>query len=452
MLDEHPGEPAFLFLHTYQVHNYAPEEAAARRLFPDLAALGPAWDKDVGLARERMTDPHFMSWMRARYDAALGSVDDAFGRFLAGLESRGRLARTAAVFTSDHGEALCDRDFRGQCLEWGHGSPYLFEEELRVPLEIRVPWRPAVRGVLRANASLLDVAPTLADAAEVPIPDSFEGRSLLPGEPDAGRVVVTEAPPHDALALRQARVKMIRRTGGSPASIFDPTTRYYRLSVEECFDLARDPGERSSRACDEGSGAGLREAADRYVASGFPDALVLRLPGRPAEEPSEARLWARGRGGAPALRTFGLATPPDLAQSGAVAQARVAFGRAPVWIAIEPRDGSHAVEVTLAGTGSAVTPSGRAVVPGSFRWSELAWAGRERLPDRAALFTLPPAPRSSTGAADVPQEVAARLLALGYLRGAPGLSSLLEPVPVARAGGGTGPTLAPDEIRILHAD
>src|SRR5262249_18656280 len=68
MLDEHPGEPAFLFLHTYQVHDYAPDAAAARRLFPDLSALGPKWEEDVGRARERMTDPHFMGWIRARYD------------------------------------------------------------------------------------------------------------------------------------------------------------------------------------------------------------------------------------------------------------------------------------------------------------------------------------------------------------------------------------------------
>jgi hypothetical protein len=141
-----------------------------------------------------------------------------------------------------------------------------------------------------------------------------------------------------------------------------------------------------------------------------------------------------------------------LVQQGAVAEAQFAFGRAPVWIAIEPRDGSRAVEITLLGAGAAVTPSGRAVVRGSYRWSELAWAGREPLPERATLFTLPPAPRSSAGAANVPGEVAARLLALGYLRGAPGLAGQLEPIPVERHGGGRGQNLSADEVRVLHAD
>ena len=449
MLDEHAGEPIFLFLHTYQVHDYSPDETAARRLFPDLAALGPQWQQGAARARERIADPKFMGWMRARYDAALGSVDDAFGELLAGLERRDRLARTAIVFTSDHGEALCDREHRGKCLEWGHGSPYLFEEELRVPLEVRVPWRSSARGVLHANASLLDVAPTLLDAAEVAAPDSFEGRSLLPGEPPADRIVVTEAPPHDALALRREQAKMIRRTGGAPFSLFDPSTRYYKMSVEECFDLARDPAERSPSPCGE-VGAGLGRAADRYVASSFPGALVLRLPGS-GEVQGPAKLWARGRGGAPALRTFGLASPPALAQVGAVAEAQLSVGPAAAWVAVEPRDGSRALELRLAGAGGAVTPSGRPVESRSYRWADLAWAGREPLPDGAALFTLPPAPRAFAGASPVPGDVAARLLALGYLRGGPGLSGLLEPAPGAARGGGAS-SLAPDEIRVLHAD
>ena len=453
MLDEHPGEPAFLFLHTYQVHNYAPDEAAARRLFPDLAVLGPDWRENLGRVRERMTDPRFMGWIGARYDAALSSVDDAFGRLLAGLQRRGRLARTAVLFTSDHGEALCDRDYLGQCLEWGHGSPYLFEEELRVPLELRVPWRRAARGVLRNDTSLLDVAPTLADAAEVAAPDSFEGHSLLAGAPAAGRVLVTEAPPHDALAVRQASAKMIRRTGGAPVSLFDPSMHYYRLPAEECFDLARDPTERSPEPCGGGSGAGLGDAADRYVASGFPNALVLRLPARAGGEKAEARLWARGRGGAPALRTFGLAFPAALVQRGAVAEAEFTYGPAPVWIAIEPRDGSRAVEITLSGVGAAATPSGHAAVPGSYRWSDLAWAGREPLRGGAALFTLPPAPRPTAGTANVPAETAARLRALGYLNGAPALTQYLEPAREAPGDDArAGASLAGDEVRILHAD
>ena len=35
MLDEHPGEPAFLFLHTYQVHDYAPDENLRKKILVD---------------------------------------------------------------------------------------------------------------------------------------------------------------------------------------------------------------------------------------------------------------------------------------------------------------------------------------------------------------------------------------------------------------------------------
>jgi hypothetical protein len=225
--------------------------------------------------------------------------------------------------------------------------------------------------------------------------------------------------------------------------------RYYRMPVEECFDLARDPAERHPWSCAESGGPGLRRATDRYVASSFPGALVVRVPA-PASGPAPAKLWARGRGGAPALRTFGLASPPALAQVGAVAEAQFSVGPAAAWVAIEPRDGSRALEVTLSGAGRAVMPSGRPVAEGSGKWSDFAWAGREPLPEGTALFTLPPAPRSSASASPVPGDVAARLLALGYLRGGPSLSGVLEPLPVTRRGGES--PLAPDEIRVRHAD
>jgi arylsulfatase A-like enzyme len=59
--------------------------------------------------------PEFPGWAKNRYDAALRSVDAAFGRLVDGLDREGRLSRTAILFTSDHGEALCDRFVEGAC-------------------------------------------------------------------------------------------------------------------------------------------------------------------------------------------------------------------------------------------------------------------------------------------------------------------------------------------------
>jgi arylsulfatase A-like enzyme len=449
MLEEHRGEPVFLFLHTYQVHDFAPDEQAARRLFSDPTDLGPRWQEDVAALRQErtMTDPRFPLWIRARYDAALRSVDGAFGELLEGLERQGRLEETAVLFTSDHGEALCDRNFRGNCLEWGHGSPYLFEEELRVPLQVRVPWRPDARGVVAGNASLLDVAPTLAVAAGIVPPSSFEGRSLLSRGVPPDRVLVTEAPPLDALALRQGSSKVVRRTGVAQRSLFDQSVFYSRFPAEECYDLAHDPAERISRPCEPGASA----RADRYIASSFPDALVIRVPPRPyGGGRVQATIRARGQRFAPAVRTFGLASPPELTQQGAVSRARFWVGVAPVWLAFEPGDGSRALEVEAGGLGLIATAGGGRLAPGSHRWSDLGWGAGRPLPDGVALFTTPPSVRSSSFPANLSGETAARLLSLGYLRGAPALSPRLGPAPGESEAGAS--SLSAGEVRILRAE
>ena len=445
LLAEYDGEPVFLFLHTYQVHDYVPDEAAAASLFPGFAGLDPNWRGGAASLRPFMESPRFADILSARYDASLRSVDAAFGGFLDGLARLGRLERTAILFTSDHGEALCDR-MRGEaCLEWGHGSPYLFDEELRVPLEARIPWRVEARGIVTSDTTLLDVAPTLVDAAGGTSPATFEGRSLLSRSAARERVVATEAPPLDAVAVRQGNVKLIRRTGVAQKSVFDPNVYYYRFPEEECHDLARDPREASVIPCPDG----LREGLDRYLSMSFAGSVVLRVP---ASEIGGGRrpavVTARGRRAAPAVRTFGLAGEPELQQRGATSEARFGVGIAPVWIAFEPTDGSEALELELRGLERPVTPGARPLVAGSHRWSELKWAPGAPLPDGVAIFTVPPAPRSSTADAPLSGDLVARLLSLGYVQPGPSLAARLDPVRVAE---GEGAPLSPGELVVRFA-
>src|SRR4030095_15798444 len=131
LLREHRNEPVFLFFHTYQVHEYVTDENAARELFGGFPALGPDWRSPLHeFVRTHSSSPAFARWARNRYDAALRSVDGAFGRLLDGLQREGRLSQTAILLTSDHGEALCDRLVGGLCLAVGDGTSYLFAEEL----------------------------------------------------------------------------------------------------------------------------------------------------------------------------------------------------------------------------------------------------------------------------------------------------------------------------------
>ena len=75
------------------------------------------------------------------------------------------------VFAADHGEAF------GENGQYGHARNVL-TSVLWVPLVIRFPFR--LRPIrVDVQVRNLDIAPTLLDIAGLPIPASFEGRSLL---------------------------------------------------------------------------------------------------------------------------------------------------------------------------------------------------------------------------------------------------------------------------------
>jgi arylsulfatase A-like enzyme len=99
-------------------------------------------------------------------------IDEAVGRLLAELRSRGLDERTDVFYTSDHGELQGDFGllFKG---------PYHTEALMRVPLV----WRPAPSaGVSPAEigepVGLVDLAPTFCQVAGVELPEWMEGAPL----------------------------------------------------------------------------------------------------------------------------------------------------------------------------------------------------------------------------------------------------------------------------------
>ena len=447
LMREYRNEPVFLFFHTYQVHEYVGDEESARDLFGGLPALGPDWRSPLHEFKQS-SSPLFPGWARHRYDAALRSVDAAFGRLLDGLEREGRLSETAILLTADHGEALCDRVVAGNCLAVGHATPYLFEEELLVPFEVRVPWMPKARGVIRGNASELDVAPTLLDAAGVKAPPAFEGRSLLAFPPPADRPIVSEAPPLDALAVRIGDHKLIRRAG-VPQKFWASGGEFVVFPVQQSFDLSSDPGERTALASASDWGRELLAEVDRYLASGFPDALIVRFPRSPEQEGRSIVVSALGRGPAPSIRSFGLAAKDVVTQRGARTEVRFRRPRAPFWLAFQP-DESRALALSIEGAGPVVSAAGDRLARGAHSWNGLGWAGRDRLPGGAetVIFTTPQSARRPRVTQTIPSDAVTQLLSLGYL--APS-----SPASNPRTGEGDEPpdaSLAAGEVRIDHAD
>ena len=229
-------EPAFLFLHTYEIHHPYRPRPELLALFDDgyTGPLPPNIEIDDHLrpinGQSEVTleiDDRDLAYIVATYDAELRSVDESIGRLVDCLEEQGRLDRTLFAITSDHGEEFGEHGWVG----WH--SHTLYDELLHVPLILRLPGdREAGRRVGPAVRSI-DIAPTLLDVTGIPAPDGFRGRSLLP-------LALGEAP--EARPADTVTISMRDHRGLVPGniSVRSPT---HKLIGARLYDLLQDPRE-----------------------------------------------------------------------------------------------------------------------------------------------------------------------------------------------------------------
>jgi arylsulfatase A-like enzyme len=180
------GKPYFLWVHYLDPHfPYEPPQAARGRFQNDAhfdpsvkIPLSPDKPKQqmFGIGSERVLDGHLdLAFYIARYDAEIAYTDAQIGGLLDAMKKRGMLAKTITAFTADHGESLGDHGYY-----FDHGR-FSFQTCLHVPLVLHYP------GVLkprvdREPAELIDLAPTLLEAAGVPLQGGawMQGRTLTP--------------------------------------------------------------------------------------------------------------------------------------------------------------------------------------------------------------------------------------------------------------------------------
>ncbi len=228
---DHPREqPYFLFLSYIEPHHqnhrddypaptgYA-ERYRARWTPPDLAALG-------GSAQRHL----------AGYCGMIKRLDEALGRLIDALRSLGQLENTILLFTSDHGN-----HFRTRNAEYKRS---VHEASIRVPTVLQGPGFDG-GGCLPQLVSLIDLPPTLLDAAGLPVPEEMQGRSILPlaqkrsqDWPDDLFVQVSESCVARAIRTQRWKYGVLARDGDgwrdSGAERYEETWLY---------DLLADPDE-----------------------------------------------------------------------------------------------------------------------------------------------------------------------------------------------------------------
>ena len=123
---------------------------------------------------ESITDREDSRQITALFDDTILAFDFQVGRIVDYLKKRGTWNNTILIITSDHGENLFEH---GEDI--GHGDHFRGMQSLRVPLIVKLAGGNAA-GPQPGLVSLLDISPTIAEAAGIDLEWEHEGLSLVP--------------------------------------------------------------------------------------------------------------------------------------------------------------------------------------------------------------------------------------------------------------------------------
>lgn len=203
--------------------------------------------------------------MKAAYYAMIEQIDTEVGRMLQALDETGQAENTIVIYMSDHGEMMGDH---GIFLK----GPYFYEGAIRVPMIIR--WPGKYKAGLKSDAlvEMIDLAPTLLEAAGIRPTIGMQGRSLtrlLTGETTKHRdsiyceyfdSLALYDPPPMAVCVRNEQYKMVY---------------YQKLPIGELYDLEKDPTE-TNNLWDVSSARAAREMMTQLAVSRMIDTVDPR--------------------------------------------------------------------------------------------------------------------------------------------------------------------------------
>jgi arylsulfatase A-like enzyme len=283
------SRPFFLWLHYFDPHARYEPPAPFNGMFVGDAHYDPRRraplhaekHQDVGgipavstLGREDR-----IAYYVAQYDAEIRYVDYQVGLLLQALRARGLEGKTLVVLTADHGESLGDHNYF-----FDHGR-FPYDDCLHVPLILRGPGSGAAGRTIASPVQLIDLMPTLLDAAGLPPYPEAEGkdlRRLLAGDRVGG-------PRWDYAFSESGFAQDYQRTITSERYklVYVPDAQDRGLmkgSELELYDLAKDPGETRNLIHQHPEvAAPLKQQLGRW----------LEAAGPGADAPEEVRIDAR---------------------------------------------------------------------------------------------------------------------------------------------------------------
>jgi arylsulfatase A-like enzyme len=257
------GRPWAMYVHLMGPHDpYSPPGGLADRFMPS---------HFIGTRSEQRIQRD-----KVNYAGEILQLDTQFARIIAALKEEGVYENTLVVFLSDHGEQFQEHGatFHGQSL---------YDEEVRIPLIVKLPGNAFAGDERDAVVAMEDVAPTILDVLGLAAPASFEGesfREVLASDPYDERIATATLRFGEKL-LHMARTREYKFIHDSVRG----TDRWYNVleDLKEVDPLEDAPAEAAHlRAI--AMEAAVREASGMHVllrfAAGGAGSYEVRLLGK----------------------------------------------------------------------------------------------------------------------------------------------------------------------------
>lgn len=233
------GKPFFYYVNYFDPHGpYSPDVNQVNGL------------PEKPLQASDLREPYPMRTPNAeaqkRISAAIANTilraDAGMGLLLAELKASGLADNTLVIYLGDNG------------LPVERGKTYSYEPGVRVPLLVRWPGTTKAGLVRRELVSMIDVMPTILEAAGVALPAGLAGRSLRPlfaeGQPAWREFLFTEMNFHEPQIFRPQRSVCDARY-----KLLVNLTPQAPQAPRELFDLQTDPQETKNLIDDPALGA-----------------------------------------------------------------------------------------------------------------------------------------------------------------------------------------------------
>lgn len=186
--------------------------------------------------KDRNVTPEFGRQCLQAYFAAISYVDACVGRVLDKLDRLGLAQNTIIVFWGDHGYYMGEHNW------WG-AKHNTYEGATRAPLLVAAPGQKTRGARAAALVEFVDIFPSLAELAGLPLPSGLEGQSFVPllhnPQQPWNKVAFSEYPKggNQGVAMRTDRYRYVEWTDKSG-----------KLVAQELYDHQTDPQENQNLA------------------------------------------------------------------------------------------------------------------------------------------------------------------------------------------------------------